>query len=127
MLRSFDYAAFAALFAFAGDRPEDFDGSPPGRSSGRPGPRPPSSRSTWRPPPGAPFLPADPAQSRAAAGAFTLDKALYELLYELNNRPDWVRIPLQGIARPDRRRAAGRRRAAAAEPRAAASGRSRRA
>jgi predicted trehalose synthase len=26
-----------------------------------------------------------------------LDKALYELNYELNNRPDWVRIPLSGI------------------------------
>ena len=27
-----------------------------------------------------------------------LDKALYELGYELNNRPDWVRIPLPGSA-----------------------------
>ena len=26
-----------------------------------------------------------------------LDKAFYELAYELNNRPDWVRIPLIGI------------------------------
>jgi predicted trehalose synthase len=29
--------------------------------------------------------------------AFMIDKALYELSYELNNRPDWVRIPLVGI------------------------------
>jgi predicted trehalose synthase len=29
--------------------------------------------------------------------AFMLDKAVYELEYELNNRPDWVRIPLTGI------------------------------
>ena len=29
--------------------------------------------------------------------AFVLDKALYELAYELNHRPDWVRIPLIGI------------------------------
>jgi maltose alpha-D-glucosyltransferase/alpha-amylase len=28
---------------------------------------------------------------------FELQKALYELRYELNNRPDWVRIPLAGI------------------------------
>jgi maltose alpha-D-glucosyltransferase/alpha-amylase len=28
---------------------------------------------------------------------FVLDKALYELNYELNNRPDWARIPLGGI------------------------------
>jgi maltose alpha-D-glucosyltransferase / alpha-amylase len=28
---------------------------------------------------------------------YVLDKALYELMYELNNRPAWVRIPLAGI------------------------------
>ena len=29
--------------------------------------------------------------------SFLLRKAIYELGYELNNRPDWVKIPLQGI------------------------------
>ena len=29
--------------------------------------------------------------------AYVLEKALYELVYELNNRPAWVRIPLAGI------------------------------
>jgi maltose alpha-D-glucosyltransferase/alpha-amylase len=28
---------------------------------------------------------------------FTLDKALYELHYELNHRPEWVSVPLNGI------------------------------
>jgi hypothetical protein len=28
---------------------------------------------------------------------FELEKALYELRYELNNRPSWAGIPLQGI------------------------------
>lgn len=28
---------------------------------------------------------------------YLLEKALYELLYELNNRPAWARIPLAGI------------------------------
>jgi trehalose synthase-fused probable maltokinase len=30
---------------------------------------------------------------------FELEKAVYELRYELNNRPDWVRIPVLGLAR----------------------------
>jgi maltose alpha-D-glucosyltransferase/alpha-amylase len=29
--------------------------------------------------------------------AYILDKALYELAYELNNRPAWVHIPLTGV------------------------------
>ena len=29
--------------------------------------------------------------------AYLIEKALYELSYELNNRPDWVHIPLRGI------------------------------
>ncbi|HAR41247.1 MAG TPA: hypothetical protein DCS07_01220 [Bdellovibrionales bacterium] len=28
---------------------------------------------------------------------YLLEKALYELVYELNNRPDWVKVPLSGI------------------------------
>ena len=30
---------------------------------------------------------------------FELEKAVYELRYELDNRPDWVRIPVAGILR----------------------------
>ena len=29
--------------------------------------------------------------------AFILDKSIFELGYELNNRPTWLRIPLQGV------------------------------
>jgi maltose alpha-D-glucosyltransferase/alpha-amylase len=39
------------------------------------------------------------ADLRALLGVFELEKALYELRYELNNRPDWVRWPLAGIIR----------------------------
>jgi maltokinase len=35
----------------------------------------------------------------ALLAAFELDKALYELGYELANRPDWVAIPVAGIMR----------------------------
>ena len=43
------------------------------------------------------FVPQEPSLRDALLQLFTLDKALYELNYELNNRPDWVRIPLWGI------------------------------
>jgi maltose alpha-D-glucosyltransferase/alpha-amylase len=28
---------------------------------------------------------------------FELEKVLYELRYELNNRPDWIEVPLSGL------------------------------
>ena len=30
---------------------------------------------------------------------FLFEKAVYEVGYELNNRPDWIMIPLKGIKR----------------------------
>ena len=38
-----------------------------------------------------------PRKAQTLLDAFVLEKALYELLYELNNRPTWVHIPLAGI------------------------------
>ena len=38
-----------------------------------------------------------PQQAERLLNAYLLEKALYELLYELNNRPAWIRIPLAGI------------------------------
>jgi maltose alpha-D-glucosyltransferase/alpha-amylase len=43
------------------------------------------------------FLPRNPADLRTLFDIYLLEKAVYELIYELNNRPDWVRIPLQGV------------------------------
>ena len=43
------------------------------------------------------FLPSDLESRAALLDLYLLDKALYELSYELNNRPDWVEIPLRGI------------------------------
>jgi trehalose synthase-fused probable maltokinase len=43
------------------------------------------------------FISATEDERRVAFDSFLLHKALYEVAYELNNRPDWVRIPLRGI------------------------------
>jgi maltose alpha-D-glucosyltransferase / alpha-amylase len=45
-----------------------------------------------------PFVPEDPAHLRLLLDAFLVEKAVYELGYEMNNRPTWVGIPLAGIA-----------------------------
>lgn len=44
-----------------------------------------------------PFLPASTHDLDELLDAFLIEKAVYELGYELNNRPDWIRIPLEGI------------------------------
>lgn len=46
---------------------------------------------------GTPILPRTRPELQVLLDAYLLEKAIYELVYELNNRPDWVRIPLQGI------------------------------
>jgi len=43
------------------------------------------------------LLPDAPDQLKILLDAYILDKAVYEIGYELNNRPDWVRVPFQGI------------------------------
>jgi len=43
------------------------------------------------------FIPGSRDELRVLLGALLLEKAVYELSYELNNRPDWVGIPLLGI------------------------------
>ncbi len=44
------------------------------------------------------YLPEDPEHTRHLLDAFLIEKALYELGYEMNNRPEWVGIPLAGIS-----------------------------
>lgn len=43
------------------------------------------------------LVPTQISELQALLDLYILDKALYELLYELNNRPTWVRIPLEGL------------------------------
>lgn len=45
------------------------------------------------------LLPAHAADRRTLRAALVLDKAIYELGYELNNRPSWAAIPADGIRR----------------------------
>jgi maltokinase len=45
------------------------------------------------------LLPPGQAASEQLLAVFELEKAVYELRYELNNRPDWVGIPAAGILR----------------------------
>jgi len=43
------------------------------------------------------FLPASWDHALRVLQVYELDKALYELRYEMRNRPDWLSLPLQGI------------------------------
>jgi maltose alpha-D-glucosyltransferase/alpha-amylase len=43
------------------------------------------------------FVPRDRDNLRRLLNIFLLEKAVYEVNYELNNRPDWLAIPIQGL------------------------------
>ena len=46
---------------------------------------------------GANFAPAEAGAFETLLQAYLLEKAIYEVGYELNNRPDWIAIPIRGI------------------------------
>jgi maltose alpha-D-glucosyltransferase/alpha-amylase len=46
---------------------------------------------------GQPFVPKDKDDQQTMIQTYLMEKAVYELSYELNNRPDWIIIPLRGI------------------------------
>ncbi len=49
--------------------------------------------------PSMPYLPSRFADMADVLHFFLVEKAVYELDYELNNRPDWVHIPLDALVR----------------------------
>jgi maltose alpha-D-glucosyltransferase / alpha-amylase len=98
MLRSFSYAAYAALFAHSAGRADEFDRVEPWARVWERWTSAAFLKAYLAVAGGAPILPADPAQRAALLDLFLVDKALYELNYELNNRPEWARIPLHGLA-----------------------------
>jgi maltose alpha-D-glucosyltransferase/alpha-amylase len=97
MLRSFEYAAVVALENCTKERPEDRERLIPfahewiGFSSK-------SFLSGYRETIGdCPSWPDDEHRSRQLIGLFLMEKALYELRYELEHRLEWVSIPIQGL------------------------------
>src|SRR5207248_7154356 len=99
MIRSFDYAAPAAVRQLGETRPAAV-------------PRMNALAEAWRQRAidgfraayrramrGCPSYPASKLQAKALVDFFTLEKAVYEVSYELANRPGWVAIPLNGILR----------------------------
>ncbi|MGC9341567.1 MAG: putative maltokinase, partial [Bacteroidales bacterium] len=45
------------------------------------------------------FIPEEKRQLNDLLSVYTIEKAIYEADYELNNRPDWLRIPLNGLTK----------------------------
>jgi maltose alpha-D-glucosyltransferase/alpha-amylase len=99
MLRSFEYAGWAALFARDGHEPDTFVKLEP-------------VVDTWRSCVQESFLgsyfetvndslscPPDRDDAMALLNLFLLEKALYEINYEAANRPSWLRIPIAGLNR----------------------------
>ena len=97
MVRSFGYAAYAGLFAHTASRPGEFERLEPWARIWQTQATAAFLRGYFDATAGALFIPAEVSQRDGLLQLFELDKALYELNYELNNRPDWVRIPLRGI------------------------------
>jgi maltose alpha-D-glucosyltransferase/alpha-amylase len=97
MVRSFHYAAYVALLKEASLRSEDIPVLEPWTDlwcryvSGV------FFRSYLETVGKALFIPAEREELEIMLKAFLLEKAVYELGYELNNRPEWTIIPLRGL------------------------------
>ncbi|HEY6362330.1 MAG TPA: maltose alpha-D-glucosyltransferase [Vicinamibacterales bacterium] len=99
MLRSFGYAALTGLGAATVGRPEDQERFAPWADLWETWVCAAFLRAYLSVTRDQPFMPAGPDDIEVLLQAFVLEKALYELGYELNNRPDWVHIPLAGLLR----------------------------
>ena len=97
MLRSFSYAAYASLLNYTSRHPEDVSRLEPWARLWERSVSAEFLRSYRNTAEGVTFCPVDTGDFHSLLNVFLLDKALYEVLYELNSRPAWVRIPLMGI------------------------------
>ena len=98
MLRSFHYAALASLIGqVPGIRPEDFSSLEPWARLWQVWVSVTYLKAYLAATAESSFLPKSQEEIQILLDAYTLQKAVYELGYELNNRPEWARIPLEGI------------------------------
>jgi maltose alpha-D-glucosyltransferase/alpha-amylase len=100
MLRSFHYAAFGTLLnprVGSAVRPEDVARLEPWATAWYATVGATFVGAYLEKAAGQPFVPSDRAEQLALLELAMLQKVLYELSYELNNRPDWVSIPLRGL------------------------------
>lgn len=100
MVRSFHYAAYAALFrqrSEAGARSNELRLLAPFANAWYRAASREYLRAYFDKAAAASFLPADPDEREFVLNFWLLGKAIYELKYELNHRLDWVAIPLEGI------------------------------
>ena len=94
MLRSFDYATTMAL---RNERADDFQRLAPWARAWATLIRENYLTAYLEAAAGASFLPVSAADTQLLLEAFQLDKALYEVAYELSYRPSWVGTPLRAV------------------------------
>jgi maltose alpha-D-glucosyltransferase / alpha-amylase len=100
MLRSFHYAPYAVVFGQAPGlvlRTEDRGALEAGATFWHRWVSAAYLKAYFEASRGGAHIPKDYEQARVLLDAYLLEKALYEVVYELNNRPDWVHIPLRGV------------------------------
>ena len=97
MLRSFQYLAYTALRARTAARQQDTDALLPWADRWYQFVSVAFLRGYLDAMAGSDLLPGAPEQLEQLLVPYLLEKAVYELGYELNNRPDWLLIPLRGI------------------------------
>jgi maltose alpha-D-glucosyltransferase/alpha-amylase len=97
MVRSFSYAAFVALTKYTTRRPEDYAQLESWARLWETSVSGEFLRAYREAMGESPIIPAERKEFDALLEIYMLDKALYELVYELDNRPAWIRIPLHGI------------------------------
>ncbi len=99
MLRSYSYAAWSGLFEHAADRGVDPVTLEPQAREWESAVAGVFLAAYHDATTGASFVPGDPSGRERLLRLLMIDKALYELEYELNNRPGWILVPVEGLIR----------------------------